>query len=384
MPSQVKTARLGVAIVLLFLLACAGLGGLLRAGALPPLPYVDPLIGRAAGQHATLMLSVFLGSVIAIERAVAVRLRWAYLAPLCSVAHGVLLLGADDQLAFLWAPGFGVASSLCFVAVSGLLLARQPMAHTVLMSMASLAWLGGNMVFAWQRDANVALLWWFAFVVLTITAERLEMSRLLPRHPVSRPLLLSTVLCLLTALVAALADLRQGWLLFGMALLVLAGWLAAFDVARRTIRAGGLSRYMAVCLLSGYGWLAVSGFGWVGLGLAWEAHPAGGLALRDLALHALGLGFIWSMVMAHAPVILPAVARVKVLYGPWFYGPLLLMHASLLLRCAGGWWHADLRALGASLNAIAITSFALTMLVSIPGQMPFDVPQFNLGCAFLL
>jgi hypothetical protein len=61
------------------------------------------------------------------------------------------------------------------------------------------------------------------------------------------------------------------------------------------------------------------------------------MALRDVRCMRSGLGFIWSMVMAHAPVILPAVARVKVLYGPWFYGPLLVMHASLLLRCAGGW-----------------------------------------------
>jgi len=364
MPSAVVIARFSVAIALVGMLVCAVLGGLLRAGSLPPLPYGSQLIGQSAGLHAVLMLPVFLGSVIAIERAVAVRLRWAYLAPVCCVAQGLLLLATDGQQAFPWITALGGAASLCFVAVSALLLARQPATHAMLMLLAALAWLGGNVVQASQRDVNVALLWWFAFVVLTITAERLEMSRLLPRHPVSRPFLLSALLCLLAALVTALVDLRIGLLLFGIALLTLAGWLCCFDVARRTVRSRGLSRYMAVCLLSGYGWLTVSGLGWIGLGLEWGVHPDAGLPLRDVALHVLGLGFIWSMVMAHAPVILPAVARVKVLYGPWFYGPLMVMHASLLLRCGGGWWHADLLASGASLNAIAIASFALTMLAS--------------------
>jgi hypothetical protein len=71
-----------------------------------------------------------------------------------------------------------------------------------------------------------------------------------------------------------------------------------------------------------------------------------------------------SMVMGHAPVILPAVARVKVLYGPWFYAPLVMMHGALLLRCAGAWARPELRAVGALINAMAIALFVLTMLGS--------------------
>ena len=39
-----------------------------------------------------------------------------------------------------------------------------------------------------------------------------------------------------------------GWL-YGLSLAALAAWLVCFDIARRTVRAHGLSRYMAVCLL---------------------------------------------------------------------------------------------------------------------------------------
>lgn len=109
----------------------------------------------------------------------------------------------------------------------------------------------------------------------------------------------------------------------GAALLALALWLACFDIARRTLRAPGLRRYMAVCLLARYAWLAVGGAAW--------AAMAQGAPARDAAFHALGLGFAMSMVMAHAPVILPALARVKVEFGGAFYLPLGLLHASLAL-----------------------------------------------------
>ncbi len=60
------------------------------------------------------------------------------------------------------------------------------------------------------------------------------------------------------------------------------------------------------------------------------------------------------MVMAHAPVILPAVAGVKLQFGPGFYVPLALLHGSLLFRLA-----VD-RSWGALLNSAALALFALT------------------------
>jgi hypothetical protein len=65
--------------------------------------------------------------------------------------------------------------------------------------------------------------------------------------------------------------------------------------------------------------------------------------------------------MGHAPVVLPAVARVKLLFGRWFYAPLALLHASLLLRLAGGLAHAELQRSGTTLNAAALALFMLTI-----------------------
>ncbi|NCT83789.1 MAG: hypothetical protein GXC94_11620 [Comamonadaceae bacterium] len=321
-------------------------GGLVRAGV------ALPVAGAAVAGHAFLMICAFMGSVIAIERAVAVRHAAAFVGPLASGAAGVLLLaGAPRAAAWLAA-----AASLAFVGVNVVLVRRQRAAHTWLLLAGSLAWAGGSLLHVLGALAGAVLPLWFGFLLFTIAAERLEMTRLLRRHAAAGPALLAILAA--AACGALLSGFAPGWggLLYGMSLLALAAWLVLFDIARRTVRAAGLSRYMALCLLSGYAWLALAGLGWMGwaLGLPW----------RDAALHALALGFVFAMVLGHAPVILPAVARVKVAFGAVFYLPLLLLQASLALRLVGGAVSPRLLALGAAGHALAIAAFLLTLLAS--------------------
>jgi len=75
-----------------------------------------------------------------------------------------------------------------------------------------------------------------------------------------------------------------------------------------------------------------------------------GQPLRDAAFHALALGFLFSMMLAHAPVILPALARVKLQFGWLFYVPLALLHASLAVRLIGGRIDLSLLAAGAGVD----------------------------------
>ena len=56
-------------------------------------------------------------------------------------------------------------------------------------------------------------------------------------------------------------------MVFGAALLALALWLLRQDIARRTVKDTGLTRFIAVCLLSGYAWLALAGAIMLGGGL---------------------------------------------------------------------------------------------------------------------
>jgi len=342
-PAWLGAVRLGAVLAVAFVLVCGLAGGLLRAGfALPA--------SSAAGAHAALMIGGFFGTVIGIERAVALRLRWAWLAPAASITGGwCLALGAHRAGAVLLA-----AASLAFSAASLQVLRRQRAAHTLTLLIAALAWLAGNLAWLGGLSGDGTLALWFAFLVLTIAAERLEMTRLMRRRPGASTAFALIAALLLGALALVQAMPREGGLAFGAALVLLAAWLALFDMARVTVRTQGLSRYMALALLTGYGWLGIGGVAW--------AASALGLPARDAALHALGLGFIFSMVMAHAPVILPAVAGIKVRFGAAFYAPLALLHLSLALRLVLGWGDARWQALGALLNVAALALFALTMV----------------------
>lgn len=63
-------------------------------------------------------------------------------------------------------------------------------------------------------------------------------------------------------------------------------------------------------------------------------------------------------------MILPAVARVKLTFGAWFYLPLALLHGSLIVRLAGGYEDPGWRTDGAALNALALALFGAVVVGS--------------------
>jgi hypothetical protein len=324
-------ARLGFLVLAMVALVTGIAGGLARLGVAVP-------AGAAAAFHGALMVSGFLGTVISLERAVALGSPLAYSAPLVSGAGTLLLLAGAHAAGFaLW-----VAAPVLLFAASVAIARRQPALHTILLAVAALAWCAGSLCFA-LGSPGAAPAWWFAFLVLTICAERLEMTRLTRRPRIAVPLFLALVACLVVG--AAVSPIA-----FGVASIGLAAWLAAFDIARHTVRANGFPRYAALALIGGYVWLAAGG-------AAWAFAPSH----RDLALHALGLGFVFSMIMAHAPLVVPAVLRLRVAFTPFAYVALALLHASLAVRLIAGAEDASLRAAGAVLNAAAIVVFAATL-----------------------
>jgi len=335
-----------VAAVLVSLVAGIA-GGLVRAGV--SLPAGSAWLNQAVAGHAFLMICTFMGTVIGIERAVALKHAASFAGPLASgIAGMAMLAGAQTSAAWLVA-----ASALAFVAVNAAVVRRQRAAHTFLLLLGAFAWLTGSILYALGVQSGAVVPWWFAFLVLTIAAERLEMTRLTRRREgASRLLYLILSAMLLGAFLSALSGLWGG-VLYGASLVLLAAWLLTFDIARRTVRAHGLSRYMAICLLLGYAWLLVAGAAW--------AATSCGLPFRDVALHGLGLGFVFSMMLGHAPVILPAIARVKVLFGWAYYVPLVLLHVSLVVRLAVGRLDFSAVTTGAAGNALAIVVFAATV-----------------------
>lgn len=315
------------------------------------LGWLDPGVEIMA-VHGPLMICGFFGTVIGLERAVALGKPWGYASPMATALGGLLLIaGSHVSGALLLTLG-----SLIFTVMSLAVIRRQLEVFTVVLGLGGLTWLMGNLVWLGKADVAHAVPLWAGFLVLTIAGERLELSRFLPPWRWRTPTLLPVLALLLTGT----AGLTSTWTLFGLGLVTLTLWCIRNDVARRTIRQPGLTRYVAVCLLSGYAWAALSGLLMLGLGLS-----EGGTR-TDAAFHSLFVGFVFSMVFGHAPVILPAVLRVAVPYKAYFYGPLALLHASLALRLTGDLAEIHtLRQWGGLANAAAIIIFILTMLVTV-------------------
>lgn len=350
---MVIPARLRIILIFpaLVALLCGVLSGLARLGV--PLP---DRFGQLLGVHGALMVCGFFGTVIGLERAVALARGWPYLAPLCSGWAALLWVWHPDSMA---AQGLAAGASLIMASACGHVWRRQREAHHATLAAGALSWLLGNLVWIVKGSLVSAVPLWAAFLILTIAGERLELSRFIPTPPLARRSFAVIVgLLLLGAQGAAYTDLALR--AFAIALLLLAAWLLRYDIARRTCRSHGMTRYMAICLLSGYVWLGIA----AGLGLA-GALTAGN-PLRDAALHALMLGFVVAMVFGHAPIILPAVSRLKMRWHPGFYLPLLLLHGTLVLRVVAGLAQRFPWRQGAALgNALALLLFVLIVLESI-------------------
>lgn len=307
--------------------------------------------------HGMLLVLGFVGTLVALERAVALRRPAGFLAPALLGTGGLLLLtplplhvGQTAQL----------LGATAFVGVYIALWRRQRDDAVLVQTLGAVLAVGALVL--WLGDVPVPLLlpWLAGFVVLTIGGERLELARL-AMGPGAGTTLLLLAGGLLGGIVAALLWPAPGSAVLGAALLALVGWLVAHDVARRTIRARGLTRFMAGCMLAGYSWLAVAGGVWLLGGPATSGAP------YDAVIHAVFLGFTLSMVMAHAPVILPAVLRRPLPYSPVLAVPAVLLHGSLVVRL----WLGD--ALGSEaawrwgglLNIVAVTLFVVLAAGSV-------------------
>ncbi len=302
----------------------------------------------AAALHGPLMICGFFGVVIALERAVAIGRAWTYLGPLFAGVGTLLVLSGSGIGAWLQAAGATV-----LLAATADVFRRQRALFTFTLLLGALAFVVGCVSWAAGGAVFEVVPWWLAFLVLTIAGERLELSRFRPPSIVATRVFAVILAAIAVALAAGVAAAPWSTRLFAAALLALAAWLLKQDIARRTVRSTGLTRFIAVCLLSGYFWLAV---GAAVLLAAGDLQP--GAAAYDAALHALLLGFVFSMVFGHAPIIFPAVLRVAVPYSASFYAPLALLHASLVLRLLGdAAGRFDLTRLGGLLGALALAAF---------------------------
>lgn len=351
-PAAARRPSATAPVLILALLALlAGLwAGLIRLGW-----HIPAFSNGLAVYHGALMVSGFLGTVISIERVAALRQRWMFAAPVLSGAGWVagLLLPRT-----IFGPLLFSLASLATLGILTVIVRRESRIWTWTMWVGVLSWLVGNLLWLARFPIATAVPWWAAFLVLTISGERLELSRVM-RPTRAQHLLFAAVAGLyLLGVILTLFLPALGWRVAGAGMLLMAAWLVRFDLARRNLRhPAPLTRYIAFCLFIGYLWLGLAGV----LQL-WFGAQTGGF-YYDAMLHSVFLGFVMSMIFGHAPIILPALLGVMIAYQPAAAANLALLHLSLALRVAGDLGLSfALRRWGGLLNEVALLLFlALTV-----------------------
>lgn len=337
----------------IFALLAALWAGLMRLGW--RLPALTPSLAMA---HGPLMISGFLGTLIPLERAVALKKKWMYLPPLLA-GLGWLVTVLIRTLPL--GPFLLTLASLGGVAILIEMTRREPALHTATMLLGMLAWFAGNLLWLLGWQIFQVVFFWQAFLILTIAGERLELSRVLRPSRKSQFFFGGIVAIFLAGIIVSIFNSQIGTRLNGAALLFLALWSVRNDLAWRNLRHKlPLTRYIAWCLALGLAWLGVGG----GLNLIFGAQVAG--PRYDAALHVVFVGFVISMIFGHAPIIFPAVLGVPINFQPAFYIHLILLHASLVLRVIADYanWHT-LRMWGGLLNEVAILLFIGMTVLSI-------------------
>lgn len=339
--------RRSLLLVAAVALLTAAFGGLARLG----------LVGwgtdEGVGQHGPLMVLGVFATVIGLERAVALGRPWALLAPVCGGVGAVLMTaGIPGARALLF------ASTAVMVLINLAIVARQAAPFTWLMALGSLVLSLGALTWAVEGEVAPVVPSWMAFFVITIIAERLELARLAPT-----PAWASSALVIISVAFAA-ASLEEIWWpsdfvarALGVTMVLLGVWQLIFDLAWRTARIAGQPRFTAVGVITGAAWLVVAG------GLIFKYGLPGSGPAADATLHGVFIGYVLSMVFAHAPIVLPAVARLTVPYHWVLFIPLALLHGGLAVRVAGDLLpDPTLRTVGGILNVASLFGFAATVL----------------------
>lgn len=338
--------------------------GLLNLGSWAPAEAQDDSV------HGFVMTAGFLGTLISLERAQALahnepKNSWAFLAPTLLGAGGILLaIGGTASFWGLVGHLLMIQGALAFTIVYLWLWRRAPLPLLATQILSAVPLLVATiLVLRFDVSALIPLLG--SFLIITIASERAELAQL-SMGPRAVPTLLTLSLLLILAATASLIWPDPASRAFGVVQIVIALWLIKDDAPRRLIKSKGLPRYSAYALLAGYFWLIVGGIVWI------ATAGAVGTPYYDIVIHTIFIGFAFTMIMAHAPVIFPAVMGIPVPYRRIMYVPLVLLNVGLALRVGAELivGQGSLWVLGGQINVIAVLLFLITVIGTVIAGEP--------------
>ncbi len=336
--------RLPFVIMAMLAMLFGLLSGLQRIGWPLPMTSVAP-------HHGAIMVGGFLGTLITLEKVIPLKRKILFLFPVIS-ALSVASIALSNAL---------IPSLLLILASLGLTvvfllywLKERSIIYT-LMFLGAACWLMGNILLAATGFYPNAIPWWTAFILFIIVSERLELSKFLPVTKRHKTILLALLMFYLVG--CALTFHGIGRYVASLSLLGIGLWLMRHDVVSINLRKRDLPRYVGIALLAGYFSLLLSGM----FLLVANEQPLS----YDIYVHSLFIGFAFSMIFAHGPVILPGVLGISTKpYHPILYVWLFLLHASWLARVVTDiTLSIHLRMYTGGVSAAAILGYFITLAV---------------------
>lgn len=298
--------------------------------------------------HALFWINGFFGTLIALERATAYRKAWAFLTPITAALGAFFLLfNLPVRIPILLFAA--TAAGLLWMYLETLPLARH-FGH-LLQTLGAGCWLSGLLLFILKPEHPFLFSFWMLFLVLTILGEREEALRLRPVSPALRRLGRFSILFSLLSAFGGILGFSV-FPIFSLTLMISSATYGWLELSLHRFARTPFARYQTTLLSAAYFWLTLAGLS--GLFGPFEV----GSLLWDFFLHAVFLGFVFSMVFAHAPLLFPALTGKPFLFSKTLWVPVILFHGSLLFRASADIFGAPfLRSYGAAGNAGAILLF---------------------------
>lgn len=310
-------------------------------------------ITTVSAHHGALMVGSFLSTLIFLERAVTFKNKWVLLLPIVNGLSAVFFIAGLYSVA-QW---MLIAGSTGFVAMCTYFIYQYKELYYYVFLSGAICLLIGNALLLSTAFYPNAVNWWMAFLLCTIVAERLELSRFLALTNYKRIELLISLAIVFLALL--LPFHLYGNFVFAAGLALTSIWLLRYDMAWHSLKVRGQHRYSAQLLITGYVWLLLTA------ALIPQANKF--VFGYDAVLHSFFIGFVFSMIFSHAPIILPAVLKLPVkLFRPVLYAWFALLQLSLVLRMAGDILiNMEMRKWSGMLNGVSILGFFISLVIIV-------------------
>jgi hypothetical protein len=339
---MIKKERLPILLFAMFCLLSGLWSGLSRIG-------WNITILPITAHHGAVMVGGFLGTLIALEKIIPLKRKTLYLIPILNAISVIFFFANQPKIAIYTL----VISSTSLAFVFLYYFRTQRTIIYILMLLGAACWLVGNVLLLTRFFYPLAFPWWTAFALFIIVAERLEIMEFLPVSKLHKNVLIILLLCFVVGVLFSFHG--TGNLICGLSLIGISLWLMRHDMIAINLKKKNMPKFVAISLLCGYVALLLTGIFFFSLSDQWLTY--------DAIVHSFFLGFVFSMIFAHGPIILPAIVGIsatsfnKILY-VWLS---VLQIAWLVRMFADVTVEMEIRKISGLLSVIAILGYFITM-----------------------